>query len=163
MVYRRSTWTANFSPYPMLKSNHGNVDWERAGASCVQLLSLCGTLTLPGGCLLSLFCAAMWVNEYVSQLSSRPPLGWTESGAQLEGRFTVKRRGEKKQIKNRLRTGRQRWKWAEGWRHGGGGGAEEEEGMCRCMLTHKDENPPQQWPLDYIRAWSQLVHCPQEL
>lgn len=38
------------------------------------------------------------------------------------------------------------------------------EGMCRCMLTHKDENPPQQWPLDYIRAASQLVQqCPQEL
>lgn len=53
------------------------IEW--AGASCVQLLhmrSLCGILTPPGGCLLSVFCAAMWVNEYVSQLSSSVGLHW---------------------------------------------------------------------------------------
>lgn len=42
---------------------------------------------------------------------------------------------------------------------------EEEEGaaMCTCTLTHKDENPPKQWPLDYIRPASHLVLYLQEL
>ncbi len=47
-------------------------------------------------CLFVEVCAAMRVNEYVSQLSSSLQLSWTEAEAQLEGRVTVKKKSRVK-------------------------------------------------------------------
>lgn len=71
----------------------------QAGASCRQFLHsvrVCMCMSYVHRSLFVEGCAAMRVNEYVSQLSFPPQSRWAEVGTQLQARVTVKKRGGSK-------------------------------------------------------------------
>lgn len=65
---------------------------HRARSRCILCISACARLASIEVVYLRK-CAAMRVNEYVSQLSSPLRLSWTEAGGQLQGRVTAEKKG----------------------------------------------------------------------
>lgn len=73
-------------------------------ARCVH--SLCACFTSIEVLYLLLLCAAMHVNEYVSQLSSPLQLSWTEAGARLQGIIMA---NKKSRVKIELREHKKKY------------------------------------------------------
>lgn len=131
---------------------------HRARSSCILCISACARLASIEVVYLRK-CAAMRVNEYVSQLSSPLRLSWTEAGGQLQGRVTAEKKGG---VKIDLKRDFLFFK-AERWKCAGGGDRNFKEKRLHTHTCWHTKSTRHQSPDHYVRGGSQFACCPGEL